>query len=91
MDRSYKANCNPHDLNKLYAVSVCLSLCLSGYRYRIAFVLIIFFDLLLLLLFLLLLYFFVGWGEQKYIMTVKEIGQVAITGAFCGRKLRTDL
>ena len=41
VDRSYKANCNLNDLNKLYAVSVCLSLCLSGYRYRMAFVLIV--------------------------------------------------
>ena len=63
VDRHNKANWNPHDLNKLYAV-----------RYRIAFVLIVFF--LFVCLFLLLL-FFCGEGGQKYIITIKEMGQIA--------------
>ena len=29
--------CNPHDQNELHEVSVCLSVCPSLYRYRLAF------------------------------------------------------
>ena len=32
-----KPNCNPHDQNELREVSVCLSVCPSLYRYRLAF------------------------------------------------------
>ena len=32
-----KPNCNPDDQNKLREVSVCLSVCPSLYRYRLAF------------------------------------------------------
>ena len=61
VDQRYKANWNPHDLNKLYAV-----------RYGIAFVLIVFLFVCLFLL----LFFFVERG-QKYIRTIKEMGQIA--------------
>ena len=37
VDRQCKPNCNPHDRNELHGVSVCLSVCPSVYRYRLAF------------------------------------------------------
>ena len=77
VDRWYKGNCNPHDRNKLYAASVCLSLCPSVYRYRIAFVLFLLFLFLFYFCFFLFFFLWGGGGGQKYIMTVKEMGQIA--------------